>query len=498
MFRAMTTPEFDIATGQGAPAFRSPWRTELAETIKLALPIALTQLGQIAMMTTDLALVGRLGDTALAASALAQTVLFAAFVLGMGLVTAVAPLAAQGVGARKPRLVRRALRVGFWASLLLGIPLTFLQLHGETLLLAFGQAPDAAALAHQYLTGLAWSLIPAWWFIAIRNFMGAVSRPEPALWIMLAAIPVNFALAYALIFGEYGMPRLELFGAGIATTIVNIGMCMAAIWVCYARHPFKKFRVLGRFWRTDWPLFWRLLIIGVPISATFLLEYGVFAAAALLMGLIGTTALAAHQIALQTAAIMFMVPFGISMAATVRVGQAVGRGDAPATRIAGLTAIGLGAAFMAAVTLLVVLTRHSIPSLYLGDEAGNAVETVSLAAKLLLVGACFFVFDGIQTIGTGALRGLHDTRVPLVFAVIGFWLIGFTAAYALGFPLGFGAEGIWYGLTIGLFFFASLLVWRFHYLTARGYLPALAGDYSGAVEIPAPRRDPSPLRSAAG
>jgi MATE family multidrug resistance protein len=216
------------------------------------------------------------------------------------------------------------------------------------------------------------------------------------------------------------------------------------------------------------------------------------------MGLIGTTALAAHQIALQTAAIMFMVPFGISMAATVRVGQAVGRGDAPATRIAGFTAIGLGAAFMAAVTLLVVLTRQSIPSLYLGDEAGNAVETVSLAAKLLLVGACFFVFDGIQTIGTGALRGLHDTRVPLVFAVIGFWLIGFTAAYALGFPLGFGAEGIWYGLTIGLFVFASLLVWRFHYLTARGYLPALAGDYSGAVEIPAPRRDPSPLRSAAG
>jgi MATE family multidrug resistance protein len=241
----MTTPQIEIAAGQIAPAARSPWRIELAETVKLALPIALTQLGQIAMMTTDLALVGRLGDTALAASALAQTVLFTAFVLGMGLVSAVAPLAAQGVGARKPRLVRRALRVGLWASLMLGVPLTILQLRGEVLLLAFGQAPDAAALAHQHLTGLAWSLIPAWWFIAIRNFMGAVNRPEPALWITLAAIPVNFALAYMLIFGEYGMPRLELLGAGVATTIVNIGMCVAAIWVCYARRPFKKFRVLG-------------------------------------------------------------------------------------------------------------------------------------------------------------------------------------------------------------------------------------------------------------
>jgi MATE family multidrug resistance protein len=493
----MTTPQSDIAAAQGRPAATSPWRIELAETVKLALPIALTQLGQIAMMTTDLALVGRLGDTALAASALAQIVLFLAFVLGMGLVSAVAPLAAQGVGARKPRLVRRALRVGLWAALLLGIPLTVLQLRGENLLLAFGQAPEASALAQEYLTGLAWSLIPAWWFIAIRNFMGAVNRPEPALWIMLAAIPVNFALAYALIFGEYGMPRLELLGAGVATTIVNIGMCIAAIWVCYARRPFKKYRVLGKFWRTDWPLFWRLIVIGAPVSATFLLEYGVFAAAALLMGLISTTALAAHQIALQTAAIMFMVPFGISMAATVRVGQAVGRGDAPATRVAGFTAIGLGMAFMAAVTLLVVFTRHMIPPLYLGAESANAAETVELAAKLLLVGACFFVFDGIQTIGTGALRGLHDTRVPFLLAIVGFWLVGFTGAYALGFPLGFGAEGIWVGLTLGLIVFGSLLVWRFHYLTSRGYLPTLAGEYSGEI---GPGAGPAlaPLRSAAG
>ena len=178
--------------------------------------------------------------------------------------------------------------------------------------------------------GLAWCLVPAWWFIALRGFMQSVNRPEPGLWITLAAIPVNALLAYALIYGEFGLPRLEMFGAGLATTIVNIGMCVAAVWVCYACRPFKKYRILGRFWRPDWPLFGRLFAIGAPISGTMLLEYGVFAAAALLMGRLGTTELAAHQIALTFASILFMVPFGISMAATVRVGHAAGRRDVEA------------------------------------------------------------------------------------------------------------------------------------------------------------------------
>jgi MATE family multidrug resistance protein len=332
--------------GVHAPATRAVWRAEIGETVKLALPIALTQLGQIAMMTTDLALVGRLGDKAVAAAALAQTILFGAFVIGMGLVAAVAPLAAQAYGARQPRMARRALRVGLWAAAILGIPLTLVQFRGEEILLSFGQTPDSSVLAARYLEGLAWSLVPGWWFIALRNFMGAVNRPEPALWITLVAVPVNGLFAYALIFGEFGMPRLDLLGAGLATTVVNLGMCIAAVWVCYARRPFLKYRVLGNFWRADWPLFGKLLVVGAPISGAFMLEYGLFAGAALLVGWIGTSELAAHQIALQTAAIMFMVPFGISMAATVRVGHAVGRRDPAATRRAGFAAIALGALFM--------------------------------------------------------------------------------------------------------------------------------------------------------
>lgn len=471
MVRAMTMPGAIPAAG-AAPA-ASIWRAEMAETVRLALPIAATQLGQIAMMTTDLALIGRLGDRAVAAAALGHTVFFTVFMLGMGLTAAVAPLAAQAFGAREPRMVRRALRVGLWAVVILGVPLTLVQLWGGEILIVLGQSPDTAMLAARYLAGLAWCLIPAWFFMALRSFMSAVNRPEPGLWITLVAIPANALVAYALIYGAFGLPRLDLLGAGLATTLVDVGMCVAAIWICYTRRPFRKYRVLGRWWRADWTLMRRLLVVGAPISGAFLLEYGMFAAAAQLMGLIGTVALAAHQIALQIASIMFMVPFGMSMAATVRVGQAAGRGDAVATRRAGFAAIALGIGFMASMTLLVALTRNLLPLLFLGFESPDP-QTVALAASLLVLGASFFIFDGVQTIAAGSLRGLNDTRVPLIFSAVSFWLVGFAGCWLFAFPLGLGAFGVWIGLSLGIVVYALLLIWRFHRLTARHYLPERA------------------------
>jgi MATE family multidrug resistance protein len=439
---------------------------ELSETLKLAVPIALTQLGQIAMMTTDLALIGRLGDEAVAAAALAHTVFFIAFTFGMGLVSAVAPLAAQAFGARNPRMVRRAFRVGLWAALLISLPMMVLPLYGERILLALGQAPATARLAQHYLLGLTWGITPALWFLAIRGFMGAVNRPEPGLWITLAAIPANAVLVYLLIHGELGLPRLELFGAGLATTIINFGMFLAGVWFAYARRPFRKYHVLSRIWRIDWILMRQLIVIGGPISVSFLLEYGLFAAAALLMGLISTTALAAHQVALQIAAILFMVPFGIGMAATVRVGHAVGRGDAPAVKRAGYVATGLGIIFMSAMTLAVILGRFAIGRFFLGEtESDSAV--IELIAMLLLVGATFFVADGIQTVVAGALRGMNDTRVPLLFAATSYWLIGFTAACALGFWAGLGAVGVWIGVSCGTAVYAALLILRFRSLATK-------------------------------
>ncbi len=469
MLRAMTAPA--LATNARLRRL-PPLRGEVIETIKLSFPIALTQLGEIAMMTTDLAMIGRLGDAAIAAAALGQIVLFVAFVAGLGIISAVAPLAAQAYGAREPRMVRRALRVGLWVAVLLGVPLTFVQMHGETLLLLAGQEPKSAALAQQYLFGLGWSIVPAWSYMAFRNFMSAVNRPAPALWVMAAAIPLNAFLAFGLINGAFGMPRLGILGAGVATTIVNVVMCLSLVWMCYAMRPFKKYRVLGKFWRFDRVLFEKLLVVGLPISAGYILEVGLFAGAGLLMGWIGTEALAAHQIALQVASIVFMVPFGISMAASVRVGQAAGRNDPAAARRAGFVALVLAGLFMLAMAAVIVFTRGTIPHLFL-DSAANPA-TFALTSTLLGIGACFFAFDGLQTVGAGALRGLNDTRVPFVYAGLSFWLVGFVTAYCLAFVFGYGAPGIWVGLTLGLIVYAALLVRRFQRLTLGGLPPGAA------------------------
>jgi MATE family multidrug resistance protein len=450
------------------------WRAEIIDTVRLAIPIALTQLGQVAMMTSDLALVGRLGDDAVAAAALAQVILFVGFVLGMGLVSAVAPLAAQAFGAREPRMVRRALRVGLWASVMLGVPLTAMQLQGERILLWLGQEPEASAAAGIYLTGLTWSMVPGWWFIALRSFMSAVNRPEPALWTTLIAIPINTLLAYALIFGAFGLPRLEMLGAGVATTLVNLGMVIACLWICYTQRPFRKYRVLGRFWRADWPLLHKLIVVGAPISGSFLMEYGLFAGAALLVGMIGTTELAAHQIALQVAAIVFMVPFGISMAATVRVGHAVGRGDRGAIRRAGYAAITLAGGFMIAMVALISASRHVVPLAFIASGSQSANETIAIAARLLLIGSTFFIMDGLQTVAAGSLRGLNDTRIPMAIAAFSFWMIGFVACNVLAFPLRLGVDGVWMGFTISLAVYAALLLWRFEALTRNGFIPAMA------------------------
>jgi multidrug resistance protein, MATE family len=437
---------------------------ELTETLKLAVPLALTQLGQIAMMTTDLAFIGRLGDGAVAAAALAHTIFFVSFTVGMGLVSAVSPLAAQAHGARNPHRVRRSLRVGLWAAFLISLPVMAFPFWGEKILLALGQSPAAAALAQQYLFGLVWSILPGLWFMAIRGFMSAINRPEPILWITLAAIPTNALLVYLLLYGEWGLPRLELFGAGLATSMVNFAMFLAGLWFAARRRPFRKYHVLGHIWRIDWLLMRELVILGTPISISFLLEYGLFGAAGLLMGLISTTALAAHQIALQIAAVLFMVPFGIGMAATVRVGHAVGRRDAAAVRRAGFIATGLGIGFMSAMTLVVILGRFAIAQIFLGEGADAAAE---LTATLLLVGATFFIADGIQTIASGSLRGMSDTRVPLLFATVSYWLIGFTLACGLGFWTSLGAVGVWIGLSCGTLVYATLLLLRFRLLASR-------------------------------
>ncbi|UVO30216.1 MATE family efflux transporter [Bradyrhizobium arachidis] len=440
---------------------------ELAELAKLSWPMVLTQLGQVVMMTTDLALIGRVDPEALAASALAITIYLVGFTLGVGLLTPIAPLAAQAFGAKNRAAVRRTLRMGLWAALLLSVPIMAFGLQGEQVLLAFGQAPEMARLAQQYLFGLVWGAAPALWFHGFRNFMAAVHRPQPVLWIAIGAIPLNALVAYVLIYGMLGLPPLGLFGAGLASSFVNLTMFLAVLWFATMRLPFRDYHVLARLWQFDWPFMRRLIAMGIPIALIVLLEYGLFSAAGLLAGLVSIRALTAHQIALQVDLVLFVVPLGISTAAAVRVGHAVGRSDGPGVKRAGLIAILLGTIAAAILTIVVVAVRFEIARLFLDGTTDGVGATTDLAANLLLVGASFFISDAAQHIAAGGLRGLKDTRVPLLFACIANWPIGFTLSYVLGLKIGLGAIGIWIGLSIGTSIYAGLLVVRFLLLASK-------------------------------
>ncbi|MGL9621699.1 MATE family efflux transporter [Bradyrhizobium sp. U531] len=440
---------------------------ELGAITRLAGPMVLIQVGQIAMMTTDLVFVGRIGGEALAGAALAGRVYLVGFAVGMGLLAPIAPLTAEAFGAHNLALVRRSLRMGLWAAVLVSIPTIAFALRGEQTLLALSQAPQAARLAQEYLSGLAWGVVPTMCFLAIRNFMGAVTRPEPILWITLSAIPLNALLVYVLMNGKFGFPQLDLFGVGLATATVNWGTCLAGFWFVTMGTPVRTYRALARFWRLDWPVMRELISIGVPMSFAVLIEYGLVSAAALLAGSISANALAAHQIALQVAGILFMIPVGISMAATVRVGHALGRNDGPGVKRAGLVAILLGVAIAVTLTFAVVAIRFELPKLFLSDRTSDAEATIKLAATLLLVGATFFTSSATHTIATGCLRGLKDTRVPLWLAGVAYWVVGFSLSYVLSLKVGLGAVGIWIGLSIGTTLYAGLVVLRFQLLANR-------------------------------
>ncbi|MEO0729754.1 MAG: MATE family efflux transporter, partial [Pseudomonadota bacterium] len=332
---ANTTPVDVGKRGHGRGQLR-PVSDEIRRTLRLAFPLALTQVGQVAMFTVDLMLIGRLGDTYLAAAALAHTVLFTAFIFGMGVTSAVAPLTAQAVGAGDVTMTRRSLRVGLHASVLIALPIIALQIYCEPLLLLFKQPPEVAALAVMYLSTLAWSVLPAWIFMAFRGYMSALDVPNPGLWIMLAGVPLNAALAYVLVFGAPGIPALGLIGAGIATTAVNILMCLAAIIVVMRHQTLSAAHPFERLWRPDWAQFAVLFAIGLPIAVTMTFEHGLFTAATLMAGALGATALASHQIALQVATLVFMLPMGFGLAASVRVGERVGARDWVGARRAGL------------------------------------------------------------------------------------------------------------------------------------------------------------------
>jgi len=436
------------------------WRAELRATLVLALPIVGSQLAHVSLGFVDTIMIGRLGSRSLAAGALGNSLFFPLALVGMAMLSAASPMVAQAFGSGRRQAAGEAARQGIWLAAALTVPAFLLLWNAAPLLRRLGQEPDVVAATGSFLRPLACGFFPFLAFYALRYFVEAVERPRWVTAIAVGGAALNVLGNYALMYGRLGFPALGLVGSGITTAIVYWSMLLALALHVRRDPDLAPYRVL-ELGRPDPRQLRELVRIGWPLGLMQGLETTLFAATAILMGTLGAGILAAHQIALQCAAFTFMVPVGISLATGVRVGHAVGRDDPGGVRRAGWSGIGLGAAFMAAAAAAFLLLPRPIVGLYLDldDPANRAV--VELAVTLLGIAALFQVFDGIQVTAAGALRGLKDTRAPMLLALLAYWGIGLPTGWLLAFGLGRGGPGLWTGLVLGLAAAAALLALRF-------------------------------------
>jgi multidrug resistance protein, MATE family len=440
---------------------RSAWLDEFRATLALAWPLILSNVTFQLIQATDVVLMGWLGPGQLAASALGINLTWPLTFIAFGLVTAASPMMATALGAKahSVRDVRRSFRQSVWLAAAATIPLWLLLWNAESVMLALGQQPALAADAALFLKGYMWCLFPWLLFQAMRNFLSALERPGWILAISASGIVLNALLGYALIFGRFGFPALGIFGGGLASSIVWTLLAIGLALVILVDRQFRRFHLFGHLWRSDWPRLRYLIRLGAPIGLAFGFEAAVFAAAIYLMGLIDADSVAAHAIALQVAALTFMVPLGLSQAATVRVGRWLGARDHQGVARAGWTAWTLAVAFMAVMALFIWLFPRELVGLFLEPEALRG-RVADLAVAFLVVAAAFQIADGAQVVGAGMLRGLHDTRIPMLFALFGYWVVGLGTGVWLAFYRGWEGVGIWVGLATGLGLVAALMIGR--------------------------------------
>jgi len=441
---------------------RNPWTAEIRSMLALAWPMILTNVAQTAMTATDVMFMGRVGSSTVAAGALGANLYFAPLMLGLGLVLATSPMIATELGRKRHsvRDVRRTVRQGLWTCVIVSLPIWALLWHTEAILLAMGQNADLAAEAARYMRTLQWGILPFLGYIVLRSFISALERPNWALAVGLGAVALNAVGNWALIFGHLGMPAMGIAGSGLATALSNSFMFagMAAVVIFHPR--FRRYRLFGRFWRADWPRLGALWRLGTPMALMLAFEVTIFNAAAFLMGLIDEPSLAAHAIALQICSVTFMVPLGLGQAVTVRIGRAYGAGDLDGVSRAGWTAYVASFVFMATMALLMILIPETLLGVFIDTSDPANRHVVSLGVSFLVFAALFQIFDGAQAVGSGMLRGLHDTAVPMLYAAIGYWGVGMPLSAALAFRFGLGGNGIWIGLSSGLAVVALLLLWR--------------------------------------
>jgi multidrug resistance protein, MATE family len=461
-------------TATALPVLRpSPWAEELRATLALAWPLVLTNLSMTLIGATDVVMVGWLGATELAATSIGFNLCMICAIFCMGVVTATSPMMAseRGRKAHSVRDIRRTFRQGLWLSLAIVVPVWLILWQAEAILRALGQTPELAQKAQSYVRVYMFSILPFLWLIVCRNFLSAIERPQWSLVLGIAGVFANALFNYILIFGKLGFPALGIVGAAIGSILANSFMLAGMIAVLSLHPKFRRYHLFGRWWRSDWKRFRALWTLGLPIGITMGLEGGVFGVAVMLMGWIDTASVAAHAIALQIASVTFMVPLGLAQAATVRVGIGYGKRDPQLIHRAGWTGFFAGTGFMAVMAALMWLFPGALVSIFMDAHDAKNAQVVALAISFLAIAALFQIADGAQVIGAGMLRGLHDTRWPMAFAAVGYWVVGIGVGYWLAFHQGWKGVGIWVGLAVGLGIVAVLMLARWRLRDRLGLVP---------------------------
>lgn len=427
----------------------------------LGLPLIGSHLAQFALHVTATILLGRYGVNALAATVIATTCFFVIFIFGAGFAQAVTPLVASALGRGDETRVRRDARMGMWLSLGFGLLVTPVFWFSGTWLLWLGQKPEVAQLGQDFLRIGGFGMAPALLVMALKGYLAALHKTQVVLWVTVGAVGVNLVLAYPLIFGVWGAPELGVQGAAIASLTVQVGTFVALALYAHYQPELRRFHLFQRFWRPDWQALVQVFRLGWPIGVTGLAESALFSATSVMMGWIGTVQLAAHGIAMEVAALAFMVHLGLSNAATVRTGHAEGAGDARGLRDGAKVAIFLSAGFGLLMVACFLAFPVAILSLFIDVTKPESAEILRFGTTLLALAALFQMGDAMQVMALGLLRGIRDTRVPMVIATVSYWLIGIPCSYALGFGLDLGGVGLWLGLCIGLAVVSVALMWRF-------------------------------------
>ncbi|HJU15747.1 MAG TPA: MATE family efflux transporter [Stellaceae bacterium] len=449
------------------PADRRPrggGGSELHATLALAAPLAAANLAQIAMGVTDTVMVGHLGAVPLAATGLGGMLYFTGGVMLQGILSAVAPLAAHALGAGDRRMVGRTAGAGLVLALIFALPFVAALTRLDRLLQMLGYNAALAAEIGHYLRAIAWGAPAFLGFEVLRSLFAVLLHTRSVMVVLLVCVANNVMLDWVMIFGHFGAPALGVAGAGYASAI-NQWLIVAGLFLCLRIMPgLGGLRLVRNACTAGRAEIAEILRLGLPIGGIRGLEAGVFMTAGVLMGLLGAAALGAHQLVINCASVTFMVPLGLGQAATVRVAHELGAGRAEAARRAGFIALALGIGFMSATAIVLWTFPQAIIAVYVDSADPANRDVVEIARQLLAIAALFQVFDGMQVIAAGALRGYKDTLVPMVLATFGYWGAGFAGGWLLAFPLGYGAAGLWWGLALGLAVVAALLTLRLYRL----------------------------------